>query len=142
MPPRRIRVGSWNVGSLTGKFFELADVLRRHKVDIACFQETKWKGSSSREGNGFKFWYSGSKTAKNGVGVILAAGLKDNVLQVILRSDRIMAITLVIDGETVNVISAYAPQVGRSEVEKKNFWDSLDEIIKGVPFGPTFVYRG
>nr|GFC84246.1 craniofacial development protein 2-like [Tanacetum cinerariifolium] len=53
---RRIRVGSWNVGSLTRKFFELGDVLRRHKVDIACFQETKWKGSRAREGNGYKLW--------------------------------------------------------------------------------------
>nr|GEW99664.1 craniofacial development protein 2-like [Tanacetum cinerariifolium] len=50
----RIRVGSWNVGSLTCKFFELGDVLRRQKVDIACFQETKWKGSRAREGNGYK----------------------------------------------------------------------------------------
>nr|GEW61758.1 hypothetical protein [Tanacetum cinerariifolium] len=48
----RIRVGSWNVGSLTSKLFELSDALRRHKVDIACFQETKWKGSRAREGNG------------------------------------------------------------------------------------------
>lgn len=40
----RIRVGSWNVGSLSGKFLELVDALFRSKVDIACFQETKWKG--------------------------------------------------------------------------------------------------
>ncbi|PWA34772.1 hypothetical protein CTI12_AA615940 [Artemisia annua] len=92
---RRIRIGSWNVGSLTGKLFELADV-----------------------------------TARNGVGVILATGLKDNVVQVIRRSDRIMKITLFIDKETVHVISAYAPQVGRSEEEKKSFWDSLNELVK------------
>ncbi|PWA71038.1 hypothetical protein CTI12_AA283600 [Artemisia annua] len=109
---RRIRVGSWNVGSLTGKLFELADVLGRHK-------ETKWKGSSTREGNGYKLWYSGSRSARNGVGIILAAGLKDNVVQVIMKGDRTMNITLVIDGETVNVISAYAPQVGRSDIEKR-----------------------
>ncbi|GKC26605.1 hypothetical protein Tco_1033899 [Tanacetum coccineum] len=30
-----------------------------------------------------------------------------------------MAISVVIEGETVNVISAYAPQVGLSEAEKK-----------------------
>ncbi|PWA61716.1 hypothetical protein CTI12_AA372050 [Artemisia annua] len=109
---RRIRVGSYNVGSLTGKLFELTDVLGRHK-------ETKWKGSSTREGNGYKLSYSGSRSARNGVGIILAAGLKDNVVQVIMKGDRTMNITLVIDGETVNVISAYAPQVGRSDVEKR-----------------------
>ncbi|GJQ97329.1 cleavage/polyadenylation specificity factor, 25kDa subunit [Tanacetum coccineum] len=43
----RIRVDSWNVGSLTGKILELFDALDRHKVDIAYFQETKWKGGGS-----------------------------------------------------------------------------------------------
>nr|GFA72940.1 hypothetical protein [Tanacetum cinerariifolium] len=125
---RRIRVGSWNVRSLTCKFFELGDVLRRHKVDIACFQETKWKGSRAREGNGYKLWHSGSSIARNGVGIILAGRHKDNVVRVTRRSDRIMAISIVIEGETVNVISAYAPQVGLSEADKKRFWDALGEM--------------
>ncbi|GJZ32300.1 retrovirus-related pol polyprotein LINE-1 [Tanacetum coccineum] len=102
---RRIRVGTWNVGSLTGKRLELADALGRHKVDIACFQETKWKGSSTREGNGYKLWCG----------------------------DRIMALSVVIEGETVNVISAYAPQVGLSDAIKKKFWDDLDEIVRECP---------
>nr|GFA60488.1 cytochrome f, chloroplastic [Tanacetum cinerariifolium] len=38
---RRIWVAIWNVKSMAGKLFELADVSGRHKVDIACFQETK-----------------------------------------------------------------------------------------------------
>nr|GFB86918.1 craniofacial development protein 2-like [Tanacetum cinerariifolium] len=56
---RKIRVGSWNVGSLTEKSLELVDALERHRMDIACFQETKWKDSSNREGNRHKLWYSG-----------------------------------------------------------------------------------
>ncbi|GJU72823.1 ataxia telangiectasia mutated family protein [Tanacetum coccineum] len=76
---RRIRVGSWN--------------------------ETKWKGSRMREGNGYRLWYSSSATARNGVGVILAAGLKDKVVQVTRGNIRIMAISIIIDGETVNVIA-------------------------------------
>nr|GEW91247.1 retrotransposable element Tf2 [Tanacetum cinerariifolium] len=118
---RRIRVGSWNVGSLIGKRLELADALERHTVDIACFRETKWKVSSNIEGNGYKLWYSGSSTARNRVGVILKAYLKDKVVHVNWCSDRTISLRLVIDGETVNVISAYAPQVGLSEVENKTF---------------------
>nr|GFB38840.1 hypothetical protein [Tanacetum cinerariifolium] len=60
---RRIRVGSWNVGSLNDKLLELGDALGRHKV------ETRWKGSKTREGNGYKLWYSGSSTARNKVGI-------------------------------------------------------------------------
>jgi hypothetical protein len=32
----RIRVGSWNVGSLTGKLKELVDAARRRRVSIIC----------------------------------------------------------------------------------------------------------
>ncbi|GKA93739.1 retrovirus-related pol polyprotein LINE-1 [Tanacetum coccineum] len=127
---RRIRVGTWNVVSLTRKRLELADALGRHKVDIACFQETKWKGSSTREGNGYKLWYSGSSFGRNEVGVILTARLKDNVVKASRCGDRIMALSMVIEGETVNIISAYAPQVGLSDVIKKKFWDELDEIVR------------
>ena len=42
--PTRIRIGSWNVGSLTGKLRELVDVAIRRRVNILCVQETKWKG--------------------------------------------------------------------------------------------------
>ncbi|GKE47080.1 craniofacial development protein 2, partial [Tanacetum coccineum] len=139
---RRIRVGSWNVGSLTGKLLELVDALERRKVDIACFQETKWKGASNREANGYKLWYSGSPTARNGVGVILKAGLKDKVVHVNRCSDRIISLTLVIDGETVNVISAYAPQVGLSEVEKTTFWDSLDKVVRECPTSQRLILGG
>jgi hypothetical protein len=38
----RIRLGSWNVGSLTGKLRELVDTVIRRRVNILCVQETKW----------------------------------------------------------------------------------------------------
>ncbi|GKD78308.1 craniofacial development protein 2-like protein, partial [Tanacetum coccineum] len=139
---RRIRVGSWNVGSLTGKLFELSDALGRHKVDIACFQETKWKGSRAGEGNSYKLWYSGSSSARNGVGVVVAGRLKDDVVRVTRRSDRIMAISVVIDGEAVNVIGAYTPQVGLSDVEKKRFWDDLDELVRECPADERLILGG
>ena len=51
--PTRIRIGSWNVGSLTGKLRELAI---RRRVNILCIQETKWKGQKAKEveDTGFK----------------------------------------------------------------------------------------
>jgi hypothetical protein len=42
--PTRIRLGSWNVGSLTGKLREVVDGAVRRRVNILCIQETKWKG--------------------------------------------------------------------------------------------------
>nr|GEV41578.1 RNA-directed DNA polymerase, eukaryota, reverse transcriptase zinc-binding domain protein [Tanacetum cinerariifolium] len=126
----RIRVGSWNVGSLTSQLFKLCDSLGRHKVDITYFQDTKWKGSRAREGNGYKLWYSGSSKARNSVGVMVFGRLKDDVVRVTRRSNRIMAISVVIDGESVNVISAYALQVGLSDAMMVLNWGSLKIIYK------------
>jgi hypothetical protein len=39
--PTRFRVGSWNVGSLTGKLGELVDVAIKRRVNILCVQKTK-----------------------------------------------------------------------------------------------------
>nr|GEW22620.1 hypothetical protein [Tanacetum cinerariifolium] len=55
--------------------------------------------------------------------------------EVIKISDRIMLVRLVIEEETINVISAYAPQVGLGEAEKKSFWDSLDDLSVHEGFG-------
>ena len=33
----------------------------------------------------------------------------------------------------MNIISAYAPQVGLSESEKRKFWEDLDGMVRAVP---------
>jgi exonuclease III len=39
--PSRVRVGTWNVGSLTGKLREVVDTMIRRCVNILYVQETK-----------------------------------------------------------------------------------------------------
>ena len=43
-----VKVGTLNVGTMTGKGRELAEMMVKRKVDILCVQETKWKGSKAR----------------------------------------------------------------------------------------------
>ena len=42
------RVGTWNVESLTGRSGELVEALGERRIDIACVQEIRWRGSSCR----------------------------------------------------------------------------------------------
>jgi exonuclease III len=50
--------------------------MERRKLDVLCVQETKWKGSTGRElGQGYKLYYNGSDSARNGVVVIVKGGL-------------------------------------------------------------------
>ncbi|XP_071689203.1 uncharacterized protein [Rutidosis leptorrhynchoides] len=64
-----IRAGSWNVGTLTGKCYELVETLRKRKVDILCVKETRWKGRGAVKIKDYKLWFSGSRVARNGVGL-------------------------------------------------------------------------
>ncbi|XP_075087576.1 uncharacterized protein LOC142169592 [Nicotiana tabacum] len=52
----RLRVGSWNIGMLTGKSIELGKILQKRKINIACVQETKRKGTKARDVDGFNLW--------------------------------------------------------------------------------------
>nr|XP_009795839.1 PREDICTED: uncharacterized protein LOC104242484 [Nicotiana sylvestris]XP_016463635.1 PREDICTED: uncharacterized protein LOC107786632 [Nicotiana tabacum] len=44
-----------------------------------------------------------------------------------------MAIKVVVEGSTLNVISAYAPQTGLDEEVKRHFWEAMDEVVRGIP---------
>ncbi|KAK3564091.1 hypothetical protein QTP86_007551 [Hemibagrus guttatus] len=108
-----LRIGTLNVGTMTGKGRELADMMERRKVDILCVQETRWKGSKARSiGAGFKLFYYGVDSKRNGVGVVLKEEFVRNVLEVKRVSDRVMSLKLEIEGVMLNVVSGYAPQVG------------------------------
>ncbi|XP_047529707.1 uncharacterized protein LOC125065895 [Vanessa atalanta] len=64
----KLRCASWNVGTMSGRGRELADVLKRRRINAACLQETKWKGARAREiGEGYKLFYCGSDGKRNGV---------------------------------------------------------------------------
>ncbi|XP_060170883.1 uncharacterized protein LOC132601840 [Lycium barbarum] len=44
-----------------------------------------------------------------------------------------MTIKLVVRGFILHTISAYAPQAGLGEEEKRRFWEDLDEMVGGKP---------
>ncbi|KAK3519927.1 hypothetical protein QTP70_007771, partial [Hemibagrus guttatus] len=90
---------------------ELADMMERRKVDILCVQETRWKGSKARSiGAGFKLFYYGVDSKRNGVGVVLKEEFVRNVLE-----------------------------VGCELEEKERFWSELDEVMESIPTGERVV---
>ncbi|KAK3517427.1 hypothetical protein QTP70_010672 [Hemibagrus guttatus] len=125
---------------MTGKGRELADMMERRKVDILCVQETRWKGSKARSiGAGFKLFYYGVDSKRNGVGVVLKEEFVRNVLEVKRVSDMVMSLKLEIEGVMLNVVSGYAPQVGCELEEKERFWSELDEVMESIPMGERVV---
>ena len=94
-----IRVGALNIGTMTGRGRELADMMERRNVDILCLQETKWRGSKARNiGGGCKLFYNGADGRKNRIGIMVREELAKSVLEVKRVSDRLMAMKLEVNG--------------------------------------------
>ncbi|KAH1221829.1 Craniofacial development protein 2 [Glycine soja] len=141
---RRIRFGTWNIGTLTGKSMEIVDVMVRRKINFMCLQETKWTGEKAKEldKSGFKLWYTGKIRSRNGVGIIVDKEWKKDVVDVRRVGDRIIVLKLVVGQDTFNVISGYAPQVGLAEHFKVKFWEDLEGVLQDIPQGEKVFLGG
>ncbi|XP_073698816.1 uncharacterized protein [Garra rufa] len=132
----QLRLGTINIGTMTGRSRELADSLKARCVDIACIQETKWKGTKARNiGEGYKFICNGKlQWPQNGVGIVVSERLRDSVVEVIRTSDRLMSIKIDTGSTALRVVSCYAPQTNCANAEKDQFWETMDGHLRS--FGP------
>ncbi|XP_064107935.1 uncharacterized protein LOC135216493 [Macrobrachium nipponense] len=126
-------MGQLNIGSMTGRGRELAELMRIKRVDILCVQETLWKGNRAKElGDGYELIYSGAnEQGRNGVGVVLSGEMKNAVTEVNRKNDCIMRVKICYGWRgTMNIISAYAPQVGCAEEEMSSFRNEMNEVTQ------------
>ena len=134
---RTARTATWNVSSMVSRSGEVVDVLHRRKIYFCCSQGTRWKGESVRmlgaNGRRYKFFWQGCNTGTAGIGVFIAERWIDSVVNVVRVNEQIMYVKLVIGKQIVNIVSAYAPQVGLSAEEKDDFWDSFIIVLSGIP---------
>ena len=57
-----LRIVSVNIGTMTGKSRELADLMKTRRIEVMCLQDTRWGGNKDRElGDGCKLFYSGEQ---------------------------------------------------------------------------------
>jgi len=140
----KMRFGTWNVGTLTGRSAEVVEVMKRRRIHVMCLEETKWIGEKARELTpwGYKLWYTGRIRGRNGVGIVIDKEYIDDVVDVSRKSDRIMSIKLVVGEEVVTIVSAYAPQGGLDATARGEFWDNLEEVVQGVPPSEKLIIGG
>ena len=73
--------------------------------------------------------------------MLIDKNLKNGVVGVRRQGDRIILVKLVVGDVVLNVISAYAPQVGLDKSAKRQFWEDLDGLIRAVPSRKKLFYR-
>nr|XP_032516015.1 uncharacterized protein LOC116769111 [Danaus plexippus plexippus] len=108
---RKLRFATWNIDSLTGRCRELADVLMRRWVQC-----------------------------KAGVALVLSEELRNGLLEVDHRCDRLLRVRVLIKGVITNLISTYTPQAGCSGSEKESFWEQFEEVLRAIPAAEFFEF--
>ncbi|KAK3548010.1 hypothetical protein QTP70_002315 [Hemibagrus guttatus] len=123
------------------EFFQICDIEDKGFVTRRDMQSSDFcAGPKARSiGAGFKLFYYGVDSKRNGVGVVLKEEFGRNVLEVKRVSDRVMNLKLEIEGVMLNVVSGYAPQVGCELKEKERFWSELYEVMESIPTGERVV---
>jgi exonuclease III len=91
---------------------------------------------------GFKLWYTGTTSIKNGVRIVLNKSLKDEVVDIKRQGDRIILIKLFVKDLIFNVISPYAPQICLNESVKMQFWEKLNALVSSVSVSEKLFIRG
>ncbi|ESO05327.1 hypothetical protein HELRODRAFT_171698 [Helobdella robusta] len=75
------RLGTLNVGSLTGRSMEIAEMLEHRRIDICCLQETRWKSNGvchiNSDKEKYKLFWNGQKTAK--MAILIGGDLNGHV---------------------------------------------------------------
>ncbi|XP_063592165.1 craniofacial development protein 2-like [Penaeus indicus] len=128
------RCATWNIGTMNGRSREIAETLKQRKVKILCVQEVRWRGGGVIEiGEGYKLYYSGNRTGRNGVGIILDEELKQRVVEVQRPSDRLMTIKVLAGKSLVNIVSGYTQQIGCEDQEEEEFREQLEQSVREIP---------
>ena len=74
------RIAIYCINALTGRSGELVETLGERRIDIACVQEIRWRGSSCRyfgaTGKRYKLFWMGSEAKTEGVGIFVSEKLE------------------------------------------------------------------
>jgi len=104
---------------------------------VGCIQETRWRGSGCRffgaQGKRYKLFWMGGKDRSDGVGMFVAEKWVDRMAKAKKHSERVLKLKMVLDNSLLNVLTVYAPHLGKPEEEKENFWNELFHLMSCIP---------
>ena len=122
----KLRLATANVGSMVGRSAEVTETVGRRGVDIVALQEVRFRNEGVKRLRGgdfeYRLYWKGEETGYGGVGLMVRQELAECVMEVRRVSSRVLSLDLVLHGKVMTIISVYAPQCGRSEEEKEEFY--------------------
>lgn len=142
----KIRFGTWNVKSLymAGKLDNATKEMQRLKMDILGVSEVRWPNSGRIQSNSYAVYYSGNDQPqhRNGVAIILSQKIDKSVIAFIPHSDRTMLIKLKSHPVNINLIQIYAPTADKPDIEIRNFYREIKELLRHTKPSEVIIIMG
>ena len=151
-----LNVATWNVRTLletkrtTARPSAIvARELDRYDIDIAAISETRVLGDSVFEevSGGYTFFLKGKPAGDkhyHGVGFAIRSKLVRHLQGnfPVGINERLMTMSLPLEGSTLSLISAYAPTLPQCDDIKESFYASLRDAINAVPSSHKLLVLG
>jgi len=113
------------------------EALAERRLDVACVQETRWRGSGCRLfgaiGKRYKLFWMGSKAKTDGVGIFIAEKWVDSVVSVERHNEKVSVLKTDLGDCVLNVFMVYAPDSGKPVEEKERFWNEVFHLVSCIP---------
>ncbi|KAH9087647.1 hypothetical protein LEN26_019871, partial [Aphanomyces euteiches] len=133
---RSIRFGSFNARSLSSniKQDQLATDATHYRVDIIGIQEALTVNMQRVLPEGYLLLTLPSTTKRLGTGFAVAPHLRKHLQSYWAHNERIAILQVnIARNHRLNIISAYAPHMGRPPAESLSFYDDLRAAYRSLP---------
>ncbi|KAG8274709.1 Mitogen-activated protein kinase kinase kinase kinase 1, partial [Homalodisca vitripennis] len=87
-------------------------------------------GNASPEPRSRIWWSGGEIGRRNGVAIVMDKKMTSRVMKVDVVSERIIKVTVRMEGKIMDIIQVYAPQTGCTDDEKGEFEEDLERHVK------------
>lgn len=143
-----MKVATWNVRTLyqAGKLGNAVKEMKRLKIDVLGMSEIRWPGSGVVRADGAVMYYSGSAEQdpnhRHGVAVAIDESINKYVNNFVPYSERCAVLQLNGHPFNINIIQVYAPTADKSDEDVEEFYQQIQDIMRGTKNGDINIVMG
>ncbi|KAL1446126.1 hypothetical protein WDU94_014018 [Cyamophila willieti] len=128
-----MKIATWNVNTMNkeGKLENLVREMKKNNIDLMGLGEVRWIGEGELIVDEYKMVYKGGEKKKEfGVGFIYKQSLDKNVIKIIPKSDRVIAMKMTSDPVDTLIIQVYMPTSNATDDFVDEIYKQIEEVIE------------